>query len=54
VKLTKSREKENINKAREVEGEKRKKRGPRKIAREIVDNQSASHTAKPLKEGKQK
>jgi hypothetical protein len=56
MKLTKSRKKENIEKEREVEGKKRKTKKSKyqgKHQGEMVDNQRANQTAKPLKEGKQ-
>jgi hypothetical protein len=56
VKLTQSRKKENIEKAREVEGKKQKKEKKSEYQRnqqgEMVDDQRANQTAKPLKEGK--
>jgi hypothetical protein len=53
VKLTKSRMKENIEKAREVEG-KKKREYQGKQQGEMVDDQRANQTTKPLKEGKPK
>jgi hypothetical protein len=56
VKLSKSRKK-NIEKAKEVEGKKRKNKNKRefqgKRQGEMVDDQRGNQTAKPLKEVKQ-
>jgi hypothetical protein len=57
VKLIKSRRRENIEKEREVQGNKRKNKKREyqgKQQGEMVENQRANQIAKPLKEGRQK